>query len=152
MSVQTLGDQQPFLIDLPSNQDERGVLTSVEATHNIPIEILRIFYMHHMTQDRGVHSHIDTDQVVVLVHGAAALKLTCCDGGTSNYLLNDPCVGLYIPRLTFVEICEPSEGAVCLVLANTFYDMSKSLRNMQEYKDYIAENQNSIAKGGNPNG
>ncbi len=147
MSVQSSGNQQPYIFDLPSNQDDRGVLTSIEAINDIPIEILRVFYMHHMTQDRGGHSHIDTDQVVVLVHGAAMLKLTCSDGSTSNYRLDDPCKGLYLPRLTFVEICELTKDAVCLVLANTLYDMSKSLRNIQDYKNYIAEHQESIFGG-----
>lgn len=152
MSGQITGNESPRIIDLPSSKDDRGVLTSIEAIRDIPLGISRIFYMHHMTQDRGGHSHIDTDQVVVLIHGSANLKLTCCDGSTSSYLLDDPCKGLYLPRLTFVEICDPSEDAVCLVLANTYYDMSKSLRNMQDYKDYIAENISDPAKGDNVNG
>lgn len=152
MSVESSGSKIPYLIDLPSNKDDRGVLTSIEAINDIPIEISRIFYMHNMTADRGGHSHIDTDQVVVLVHGAATLKLTCRDGRTCDYRLNDPCKGLYLPRLTFVEICELTEDAVCLVLANTLYDMSKSLRNMQDYKDYLAEHHESIARGDDLNG
>ena len=152
MSAQTPVNQQPYLIDLPSNKDDRGVLTSIEAINDIPIEIKRIFYMHHMSADRGGHSHIDTDQVVVLAHGAATLKLTCRDGSSCDYRLDDPCKGLYLPRLTFVEICELTADAVCLVLANTFYDMSMSLRNMQDYKAYLAEHQQSIARGDDLNG
>ena len=106
MSAQNSDSQQPYLIDLPSNQDDRGVLTSIEAEGDIPIEVLRIFYMHHMTADRGGHSHIDTDQVVVAAHGAATFKLICRDGSVCEYRLDDPCKGLYLPRLTFVDICE----------------------------------------------
>ena len=146
------GRERPYLIDFPSSADDRGVLTSIEAAGDIPIKISRIFYMHSMTKDRGGHSHIDTDQVVVLLHGSANLKLTSSDDTTSNYLLDDPCVGLYLPRLTFVEICDPSDDAVCLVLANTHYDMAKSLRTMQDYRAYIVSSENAPDKADNLNG
>ena len=137
MTRRASADDRAFLIDLPSNGDDRGVLTSVEAINDIPIEIRRVFYMHHMVQDRGGHSHTDTDQVVIAAHGSLSLQLTYPDQTTCQYTMNDPCKGLYIPRLTFVEIGEITPDAVCLVLANTVYDMSKSLRNFEQYLDYI---------------
>jgi dTDP-4-dehydrorhamnose 3,5-epimerase-like enzyme len=135
-------DETAYLVDLPSNRDNRGVLTSVEQINNIPIEIRRVFYMHHMVKDRGGHSHIDTDQVVIAAHGSMFIKLTFPDTSTCEYTMDDPCKGLYIPRLTFIEIGNITQDAVCLVLANTFYDMSMSLRNIEQYLDYIKNQYN----------
>ena len=48
--------------------DPRGCLTSIEAEcQEIPIDVKRVFYMHHVTEDRGGHAHIDTDQVIVAI-------------------------------------------------------------------------------------
>ena len=51
-------------IDLPAVTDGRGTLTAIEATQDIPFAIERIFYMHHISADRGGHAHRDTDQVL----------------------------------------------------------------------------------------
>lgn len=127
-----------YMIDLHTVRDSRGMLTSVEETLSIPIEIKRIFYMHHVVENRGGHAHIDTDQVVIPVHGAFKVKLY--DGmETMDYVMNDCAQGLYIPRLTFTDLYNFSSDAVCLVLANTHYDMSKSLRSIEVYENYLKE-------------
>jgi dTDP-4-dehydrorhamnose 3,5-epimerase-like enzyme len=124
------------IINLPSNSDMRGILTSVEASHDIPLEILRIFYMHHIRGDRGGHAHIETDQVVIPVYGS--FKVAVFDGENNMvFTMDDATKGLYIPRLLFTELYNFSPGAVCLVLANTHYDIGKSLRNRQEYLNYV---------------
>ena len=54
-------------VSLPSITDPRGVLTSIEGETDIPFDIKRIFYMHHITEDRGGHAHRDTDQLVIAI-------------------------------------------------------------------------------------
>jgi hypothetical protein len=46
-------------------------------------------------------------------------------------------MGLYVPRLVFVSMTQFSPGAVYLVLANTHYDRSKSLRSWDKYLKYL---------------
>ena len=124
------------IINLPSNYDKRGILTSIEASLDIPLEILRIFYMHHIIGERGGHAHIETDQVVIPVYGS--FKVTVFDGkSTLMFIMDEATKGLYLPRLLFIELYDFSSGAVCLVLANTHYDIKKSLRNRQDYLNYI---------------
>lgn len=118
--------------------DPRGCLTSIEGEMDIPINIERIFYMHHVTDDRGGHAHIDTDQVLICISGSFKLKLF--DGKeTKAFLMNDCTKGVYVPRLTFTEMYDFNPDAVCLVLANTHYDMGKSLRSMDSYMSYLKE-------------
>jgi len=123
-------------IAFPSNGDDRGILTSIEGGDSIPFEIKRIFYMHHIVQDRGGHAHIDTDQVIIAISGS--MKVKVFDGESEKvYILDDCKEGLYTPRLTYCDLYDFSPDAVCLVLANTHYDMSKSLRNKTDYLKFL---------------
>ena len=123
-------------IDLPSSVDQRGVLTSVESERDIPFAIARIFYMHHIVSARGGHAHRDTHQVLTAVAGRFSVQLS--DGErTVSYVLADPTRGLYMPPMLFIHIHDLSPDAVCLVLASTHYDMSRSLRSWDEYLEAI---------------
>ena len=123
-------------VELPSNVDERGVLTSIESGQDIPFEIKRIFYMHHITTDRGGHAHADTEQVVTAAAGR--FKMDLSDGvDTRTYVLDDPTRGVYTPPMVFIELYDFSPGAVCLVLASTHYDIEKSIRSWEAYLEAI---------------
>jgi len=128
-----------ILFDIKTVNDPRGCLSSLEATIDIPFEIKRIFYMHHVVTDRGGHAHIDTDQVIIAISGT--IKIELFDGkNTKEYVMDDCTKGLYVPRLTFTDLYDFSKNAVCLVLANTHYDMKKSLRNRHDYMEYMKQN------------
>ena len=119
-------------VDLPSNRDERGVLTSIESEQDAPFPIKRIFYMHHVVSDRGGHAHMDTDQVVVALAGEFEMALS--DGKASaTYRMDDPTRGLYVPRMLFININGMSQDTLCLVLASTHYDITRSLRSWEDY-------------------
>jgi hypothetical protein len=124
------------LVDIPSVYDSRGVLTSIESGMDIPISIERIFYMHHVSQDRGGHAHTDTDQVIIAISGDFQIELY---DGTNKvvYKLNNPTSGLYVPKMIFIRLFDFSANAVCLVLANTHYDMKKSIRSLEDYEKNI---------------
>lgn len=114
--------------------DERGCLTAIEAGEDIPFDIKRVFYMHDVARgaDRGGHAHRDTDQCAVAVHGS--LKILVSDGRESRVLLLDhPGWGVFLPRMTWTTLTDFSEGAVCLVLASSHYDRTKSIRTWPAY-------------------
>jgi len=121
-------------IELPARRDERGTLTVLEGGMDLPFEIRRIFYMHHIVADRGGHAHLDTDQLVIGISGRHVIEVK--DAARSiTFVLDDPDKGLYLPRMTFTTLREFSTDAVSLVLASTHYDRSRSLRT---FKDYLA--------------
>jgi dTDP-4-dehydrorhamnose 3,5-epimerase-like enzyme len=127
------------LIDIPTHEDCRGVLSSIEQNQDIPFDIKRVFYIHHIKDKRGCHAPIDTNEVLIAVHGSFYVKVF--DKTSSKvYFLNDPAKGLYIPRLIFLEMYDFTEDAVCMVLADTSYDAEKYLRTMEDYIAYISEN------------
>ena len=123
-------------LDLPSFPDERGILTQIEGIKDIPFEIKRIFYMHHVKTNRGGHAHRDTDQVAIAINGN--LKMELSDGRNKKiYELSDCTKGLYFPRLIFTKLFDFSKDAVCMILASTHYDRSKSIRSYEEYVDLL---------------
>lgn len=127
-----------YIFNLNTIQDQRGCLTAVEGAQDIPFEIKRIFYMHHVVSERGGHAHIDTDQVLIPIHGSLKVKLF--NGKeTEEYVMNDCTKGLYIPRLYFTDMYDFTPETVCLVLSSTHYDMGKSLRSMDAYMSYLKE-------------
>lgn len=124
------------LIDLNTLADDRGKLTAIEATSDIPMEIHRVFYMHHINDNRGGHAHIDTDQTIIAVHGS--FNITLNNGNSKEVIyIDNPMTGLYVPRLTFTDFSEISSDAVILVLANTHYDYTKSLRSFDDFINYL---------------
>lgn len=121
-------------IKFRSVQDPRGSLTAIEGGQDIPLDILRVFYMHDVAPgaDRGGHAHRDTDQVAVAIHGS--IKLTLSDGDTSvGIVLDDPTWGITLPRMTWTRLYDFSPGAVCMIFASTHYDMSRSIRSWPDY-------------------
>ena len=122
-------------IELPAITDESGTL--VEATRDIPFEIRRVFYMHHVSGDRGRHAHRDTDQVVIGISGRHVIEVKDAERSL-RFVLDDPNRGLYLPRMTFADLLEFSDDAVSLVLANTDYDPSDYLRDFDEYLAVLA--------------
>jgi dTDP-4-dehydrorhamnose 3,5-epimerase-like enzyme len=123
-------------INLRSVCDDRGCLTAIEGEQMIPFEIKRVFYMHNVFKgaNRGGHAHHDTDQFAVAVHGS--LKIIVSDGHESRtVILDNPGWGITLPRMTWTSLLDFSDGAVCMVLASTHYDRSKSIRTWAEYLD-----------------
>lgn len=121
-------------VRLRSVTDERGSLTAVEGAKDIPFDICRVFYMHNVTPGaaRGGHAHRETDQLAVAVHGSLRLRLT--DGETAlTALLDDPNWGLLLPRMTWTRLFDFSDDGVCMILASTHYDISKSIRDWHSY-------------------
>jgi dTDP-4-dehydrorhamnose 3,5-epimerase-like enzyme len=119
-------------IDLPAVTDGRGTLTAIEAAQDIPFAVQRIFYMHHISADRGGHAHRDTDQVVIGISGRHVVEVKDAQR-CLRFVLDDPNKGLYLPRMTFTSLGEFSTDAVSLVLASTHYDRARSLRTFEDY-------------------
>ena len=54
-----------------------------------------------------------------------------------SFDMHDPAQGLYIPRMIFISMTRFAPGSVCLVIANSFYDMSRSFRSRDEYLRFV---------------
>ena len=115
--------------------DERGHLVIVEGKESIPFSINRVFYIYGSDRDvvRGQHANKESEFVLINVAGTSKVRLT---DGTEELIveLNEPHMGVYIPKMIWKDMYDFSEDSVLLVLASTHYDPEEYIR---DYENYI---------------
>ncbi|MCL4528649.1 MAG: FdtA/QdtA family cupin domain-containing protein [Chloroflexi bacterium] len=122
------------LISLPRFIDQRGSLTVIENTDNIPFIIKRIFYLYDVpdTMARADHANIKLQQVLIAIAGS--FRVMVDDGVRRHYyILNEKHQGLFIPGMIWRVIDNFSPDAVCMVLCSDHYDTKDYYHHYEEY-------------------
>lgn len=120
------------LIEISTNVDERGALTSIEGGMDIPFDIQRCYLVHHIEAARGGHAHPENQQLVIAAAGSVQIDLH--DGLSSqSFCLEAPTKGLIIEPMTWIEISKFTNDAVLVVLASTHYDHKKTIRDISQF-------------------
>ncbi|MBQ9991371.1 MAG: FdtA/QdtA family cupin domain-containing protein [Lachnospiraceae bacterium] len=117
--------------------DERGKLVVIEGEEDIPFEIKRVFYIYESddTVVRGQHANRESEFVLINVAGTSKVRIT--DGKEEFVVeLNQPMMGVYIPKMIWKDMYDFSRDSILLVLASTHYDGNEYIR---EYEDYLKE-------------
>jgi len=129
------------LMDLPKISDPRGNLSFIEAGKDIPFDIKRVYYLYDIPggSDRGSHAHKNLHQFIVAMSGSFDVLL---DDGTNKkrFHLNRSYNGLYVCPMMWRYLDNFSSGAVCMVLASSYYDEADYIR---DYSDFISLTKNS---------
>lgn len=114
--------------------DERGKLVVIEGGQNIPFDIKRVFYIYGSDSAvvRGQHANRESEFVLINVSGQSKVDI---DDGKERFTieLNEPMMGVYIPRMVWKDMYDFSEDSVLLVLANTHYNGEEYIRDYDEY-------------------
>lgn len=121
------------LIDIPTFTDERGAISVMDK--ELPFEVKRVFWLHHIAEgkDRGAHALLDSEEVMVAVHGSFVVDLDDTVNKTS-ILLDNPNKGLMIcPGIWFRTHTYQDDG-VSLILASEEYSRNKYTYDYEEYK------------------
>ncbi|WP_430884119.1 sugar 3,4-ketoisomerase [Fusibacter sp. JL216-2] len=118
--------------------DKRGHLVVIESNKDIPFEIERIFYIYGSDKGviRGQHANKDSEFILINVSGKSKVKI---DYGYSQEIieLNEPHMGVYIPKMIWKEMYDFSEESVLLVLSNSKYNSDEYIRDYGEYLKII---------------
>lgn len=132
------------LISLPKITDIRGSLTFVEGGGLIPFDIKRVYYLYGVppTLARGGHAHYNLQQAVIAVSGSFEFILDDGKGLREKVLLDSPDKALLISNLTWREMENFSNNAVCLVLASEKYSASDYIRDYAEFKKFVNAGKN----------
>ena len=128
------------IIELPKIMDPRGNLTVAEQLKNIPFEVRRVYWTYDIPagEHRGGHAHKQCRELVVAVSGSFTVTLT--DGQPrSTHLLNRPFQALLIETGVWRTLEDFSSGAVCLVLAEDFFEEEDYIRNYDDFLGYVKE-------------
>ena len=129
------------LIDFIVKGDERGSLIAIEAGHNAPFEIKRVYYIFDTKKDveRGFHAHINLKQIAIAVKGECTFVLD--NGETREEIkLTNPKQGLLIEGLLWREMKDFSNDCVLIVLASEHYDETDYIRNYKKFEEIVHDN------------
>ena len=114
--------------------DHRGKLVAIEAGHDIPFDVRRVFFIYGTKSniDRGQHSHHLTQQYLIPVSGSC--KVTLDDGRTKRtFELNEPASGLLQKALVWGTMHDFSDDCVLLVLASEHYNAEDYINDYEEF-------------------
>lgn len=121
------------LIDIPTFTDERGAISVMDK--ELPFEVKRVFWLHHIAEgkDRGAHALLDSEEVMVTVHGSFVVDLDDTANKTS-ILLDNPNKGLMIRPGIWFRTHSYKDDGVSLILASEEYARNKYTYDYEEYK------------------
>lgn len=122
-----------ILVDIPTFTDERGAISVMDK--ELPFEVKRVFWLHHIAEgkDRGAHALLDSEEIMVAIHGSFVVDLDDTVTKTS-ILLDDPSKGLVIRPGIWFRTHSYKDDGVSLILASDEYARDKYTYNYEEYK------------------
>ena len=121
------------LIDVPTFTDERGAISVMDK--ELPFQVKRVFWLHHIQEgkDRGAHALLDSNEIMVAVHGSFIVDLDDTENRTS-VLLDNPSKGLIIRPGVWFRTHSYKEDGVSLILAEEEYARDKYTYDYEEFK------------------
>lgn len=112
-----------------------GYISVAENLENIPFEVQRVYWTYFTPQDvtRGGHAHLALEQIIVAVSGTITFMTEDLQGNRTEFVLDSPEKGLYIPKHIWRDI-KFSHNAVLLCLASEKYTEADYIR---EYDNFL---------------
>jgi UDP-2-acetamido-3-amino-2,3-dideoxy-glucuronate N-acetyltransferase len=127
------------LLELTSATDMRGSLVAGEVAAELPFVPARFFVVYDVPsmEVRGEHAHRLCEQVLVCLSGS--VKAIADVGGVrSEFKLDRPDIGLYMPSMTWGTQYRYTDNAVLLVLASLPYQADDYIRDYDQYLSELA--------------
>lgn len=128
------------IIALPHFSDHRGDLTVVEHIGDAPFEVKRAFWTYNVPdgKSRGAHAHKQLRQLLIAISGSFTVNVD--DGKEQQaFHLDNPWTGLLVEPGEWSSEDYFSPGAVCLVLCSDHYDETDYIRDYDDFKKYVQE-------------
>lgn len=130
---------KPYMLKFAQKGDERGSLVVVEGFKDVPFEIKRVFYIYGTEAQtvRGKHANRNSEFVLINVAGKSKVKTIDRFGDESLFDLDQPHIGIYLPRLTWKEMFDFSQDSILLVLSSEHYDKSEYITDINDFMQII---------------
>jgi len=130
----------PYLSNIRTVRDQRGNLSIVSGSQDVPFPIERIFYIWNNSDNhpRGGHAHKECWQAMIAVHGTC---IVCINDGVESHEfdLNLPDSCVIVPPGHWADLINFSKDCVLLVLASHEYNEIDYIRNYEEYLRYVQQ-------------
>ena len=121
------------LVDIPTFTDDRGAISVMDK--ELPFVVKRVFWLHHIKEgkDRGAHALLDSEEIMIAIHGSFVVDLDDTETKTS-VLLDNPGKGLIIRPGIWFRTHSYNDDGVSLILASEEYARDKYTYDYEEYK------------------
>lgn len=117
---------------------DAGELSFFEATHEIPFDIKRIYYISKVPEGvrRGFHAHKELKQLLFCPYGRIQLVLEN-KFGREEIELSDPSIGVVIEECTWREMLWLQKDSVLCVAASDYYKVEDYIRDYTNFRKEI---------------
>lgn len=114
-----------------------GELSFFEATHDVPFEFKRMYYISKVPEGtrRGFHAHKNLKQLLFCPYGRIQLILENKDD-REEIELSDPSIGVVIEKPIWREMLWLQKDSVLCVAASEFYDENDYIRDYEDFKKF----------------
>ncbi len=111
-------------IELPILKDRRGSLIAVEhISGKLPFSAKRSFFICDVPQGEKRAGHAtNADHFLLALRGSVTIHVVDKAGIMQKTILNKTNVGLHIPPLNYLELCDFSEHALLAVYSSLSYE------------------------------
>ncbi len=126
------------LLDFPKVLDERGNLSFIQNSDQIPFDIERIYLIYDVPGGaiRGGHAYRQNQEVIIAISGSFDLVFN--DGQSKvKYSLNRSYYGLYVPNGLWRQLENFSTNSLCLIIASQPYEENDYVRDFNEFKSIV---------------
>src|SRR5687767_4477785 len=112
----------PYIITLSKNSTKEGLLSFIEESEDLPIEIKRVYWIYDVSNDaeRGNHAHLNSDRIMVCLQGKVEISIENIRGDIYSFILQDPGQALYFPRNHWIKLTI-TQGSVLVVMASCMH-------------------------------
>ena len=135
-------NEEPKVFFAPTFPTSCGDLSIIDSSNILPFEMKRIFYIYNnpVGSRRGDHAHKTLKQYIWCLKGEIEVFNISVLGNKSNFILNQPNKGLYLPEKTWSYQINLSEESIYCVAASDFYKDSDYIRNLEDFIKLIKKN------------
>lgn len=102
---------------------------------NLPFEVKRIYWTYYTPEsvERGGHAHYELEQILLAVAGKIIVAIETPDGKKSEFVLDNPNTGLYIPKMSW-RTMKYTHNAVQICIASMPYEEADYIRDYEKYR------------------
>lgn len=108
---------------------------SVAEKKKLPFQVKRIYWTYFTPEDvnRGGHAHYRLEQILFALAGKIIIKTEMLNGGTEEFILDKPDVGLFIPKMCWREM-KYTHNAVQMCAASLEFSEDDYIRDYNQFK------------------
>ena len=114
----------PSIYEIPTIYESNGKISILEGITFLPFEVKRIFYIYDTPSGttRGKHAHRQLKQFIWCIKGCVQIVSIDRNKKISEFILDKPNKGLYMPELTWSNQISLSKDSIYCVAASDYYD------------------------------